>query len=247
MVISRRNIFIAVILIISGLLSAGYGIIKASSSNQIVVEAGESIKKDNANLIEEDKSADNSQNTEIFIHVIGSVKKPGLVRLPIGSRISDALQAAGGANADADLEMVNMAYKLEDGQQIYIPDKAKQKGTKTLEGNNGRMSANKTTDNQKKPASGVNADSSGVKTVSNTSGGVKTDQLNQTSSSKGCVNINTAGVTELDSLPGIGALTAQKIIDYRNTNGKFRVPEDIMKVKGIGKAKYEKLKNRISI
>ncbi len=61
------------------------------------------------------------------------------------------------------------------------------------------------------------------------------------------ININTANKSELDKLPGVGATRAQAIIDYRNTNGSFQKPEDIMKVKGIGQATYDKMKGMIEI
>ncbi|MGE5472940.1 MAG: helix-hairpin-helix domain-containing protein [Ignavibacteriales bacterium] len=243
--ISRKNIIIAAIILLLVIVSAGYGIFKNTSSNQIVVETEDPMKKGSTNLTEEDNGVKEGQNADIFfIHVIGAVNNPGLVKIPLGSRISDALQAAGGVKTDADLEMVNIAYKLEDGQQVYIPSKAEVKGIKTSGKNNTKISSN----NLKKPVLGTNStDSSGVKTVSNTAGGVKDDQLNDAISNKGCVNINTAGIAELDTLPGIGPSTAQKIIDYRSISGRFKSTQDIMKVKGIGKTKYEKLKNNISI
>ena len=63
----------------------------------------------------------------------------------------------------------------------------------------------------------------------------------------GLVNINTADEKALDTLPGVGPATAQKIIEYRENEGAFQSPEDIMKVRGIGKAKYEKMKDKITI
>jgi len=247
--ISRENLIIAVAIGTLVLVFAGYGINKTVTSNKIVVETGEAINKDSSGLTEQNKGKSGGESKDIFIHVIGSVKNPGVVKIPAGSRIENALQASGGAKEDADLEMVNLAYKLEDGQQVYIPAKEKLPKTKTTEKKNAGTLVNNPAKSSQKPIPGVQtAQTSGAKTVSSSGGGVKADELVKAGDNKGSlININTAGLTELDSLQGIGPATAQKIIDYRNTSGGFKASEDIMKVKGIGKSKYEQIKNKITI
>jgi competence protein ComEA len=144
----------------------------------------------------------------IYVHVGGAVRRPGLYRLPDGSRIYDAIEAAGGGTKDADLDAVNLAAKVKDGDKVLVPTKAQQAGP------NGTGAG--------PPGSG-----------SGTQGGL--------------VNINSATVEQLDSLPGIGPAIAQRIIDYRTEHGGFRSIDELMDVPGIGPAKFAELKDRITV
>ena len=153
----------------------------------------------------------------IAVHVIGAVPRPGLYNFPEGARVQDAIDAAGGALADANLDALNLAAPLEDGKQLEIPYKS------------GSEPTNNT--------STFDLPSSATETpVSNNSG----------DGSQELVNINTASLEELDALPGIGPTTAQKIIDYREQNGPFSAIEDIMNVSGIGPATFEDIQNLIT-
>ena len=153
---------------------------------------------------------------EILVHVSGCVKEEKIVSLPDGSRVNDAIEAAGGLTKEADLSNINLAYILEDGEKIYIP----KKGEEIPENNSSSMLS---------PSTSVTSSSS--------------------SSSKNTskVNINKATEAELETIPGIGPSTALKIINYRNENGKFKSIEDVKNISGIGDAKYEKMKNYITI
>lgn len=181
------------------------------------------------NILSEERKIDvNIENTKIIneinieeekiaIHIIGEIKKEGIIYLKKGSRVADAIKAAGGETKEADLSKINLAYILQDGEKIYVPnenDNIAEYITKE-NGNNIILEENKTSNNIK----GEN------------------DK----------VNINTATLNELDSLPGIGPSTAQKIIDYREKNGNFEKIEDLQNVKGIGNAKYEEIKNKIIV
>ncbi len=174
------------------------------------------ITKENltTNAIEDEKVEE-----KIKIHISGAVKQEGIVELESESRVSDAIEKAGGLKDNADLENINLAYRLEDGTKIYIPK---------LEDRNNAVS--NTT--EKSMESFNTSDSKQIETTSSTSGDKK-------------ININTATQTELELLPGIGKSTAQNIIQYRKENGKFKVVEDIKKVNGIGEGKYEKIKDLI--
>ena len=152
-----------------------------------------------------------TQNNEIIVHITGEVKKEGVIHLNKGDRIIDAIKKAGGETKQADLSQVNLAYELQDGQKIYIPNK-NEKISKYIVDENGNTNIN---------------------------------SLNSKEEEK--VNINTANQSELDSLPGIGPATAQKIIEYRNQNGNFKKIEDLQNVKGIGQAKYEEIRNNIEV
>ena len=120
---------------------------------------------------ENEEETEDEENEEITIHIIGEVKYPGIVILKSGQRIVDAIEAAGGETEEADLNKLNLAQLLNDGDKIY----------------------------------------------------------------------------ELTSLPGIGESTAQKIIDYRKQNGKFKTIEDLKNVSGIGESKFDNIKDKITV
>jgi len=143
----------------------------------------------------------------IVIQVTGAVPRPGVYALAQGSRVQDAISAAGGFLIDADKTGINLARALEDGEQLDIP---------SSDGSSPVIEDTPTA----LVLSGAEAD---------------------------LININTASSTELDTLPGIGPTTAQKIIDYRTQNGPFVSIEDIINVSGIGPGTYEKLKDKITV
>lgn len=146
--------------------------------------------------------------TTIVVQVSGAVNTPGLVHLAAGARVDDAVKAAGGATADADLSRVNLARRVGDGEMIVVP----------------RLG-----DPTAAPASATR------------------ERATATPALAAPVNINTAGVDELDRLPGIGPALAQRIIDYRNANGPFQRIEDIVNVRGIGPAEFDAIKNLIVV
>jgi competence protein ComEA len=138
------------------------------------------------------------------IYVTGAVAHPDVYRLPPGSIVKDAIQAAGGASGEADLGRVNLAQELRDQQQVAVP---------------------RAGEADVPPATG--SESPGTPAAK--------------------VNINTATADELDTLPGVGAEMARRILDYRAANGPFKSIEDIQRVTGIGDATYQKLKDRITV
>jgi len=148
------------------------------------------------------------------VYVSGAVRQPDVYVLPPGSIVKDALQAAGGPAAAADLNRVNLALALYDQQQIYIPRQ-----------------------DEATPAAPLPGSAPPPVTVSD----------NETANLSGPINLNTATIEQLDALPGIGPAIAQRIVDYRQANGPFATPEDIMNVKGIGQATFEKLQNQITV
>ena len=153
----------------------------------------------------------------VVVHIIGEVNNPGVVTLPEGSRIIDAINKAGGKTEEADLSKINLAYIVEDGTQIYIP----------------RINENLNQVN-------LITDGAGIGVIIN-------DSNLEENEVEVKVNINTANKEKLETLPGIGETTAQKIIDYRESNGKFKTIEDIKNVSGIGDAKFESLKDKITV
>ncbi len=152
----------------------------------------------------------------VAVHVIGAVPRPGLYEFAEGARVQDAIDAAGGLLSSANVNAVNLAALLTDGQQLNIPY------------NDGEAPA-ESTDTLNLPSSASTAESS--PDIENTD----------------LVNINTASLEELDSLPGIGPTTAQRIIDYRTENGPFTTIDEIMDVSGIGPSTFDELKNLITV
>jgi competence protein ComEA len=157
---------------------------------------------------------------EVVVHVAGAVQRPGVYRLPLGSRIVDAVDAAG-ATGDSALDYLNLAAQLEDGKQVYVF---------SLEDINKQQTMGLS-------APGVDPTASGFLGVA-TPGGVN---------AAGLININTAGPAELEELPGIGPSLAQRIIDHRIQNGSFSVIEDVMQVSGIGAKRFEQIKGKICV
>lgn len=157
----------------------------------------------------------------IVVHVAGAVQRPGVVFIVGGSRANDALRAAGGFASTADRDAVNLAMVLHDGDQLFVPLRATRRTNPVPQQRVTRQ-----------PSSG----SSGSVSTSPSEGGDST-----------VVNINSASVAQLDSLPGVGPSTAQAIVDYRNTHGPFASIEGLLAVRGIGEAKFEALRNRVRV
>lgn len=171
-----------------------------------------------------------SSNREIVVYVAGAVEEPGLVHLPIDARLNDALKEVNPLPT-ANIELMNPAERLKDGQKITVPFKPE---AQAIEGQNSmNPSAANAAD------SGANASvGSAVAVQSSASVG---------NSAPGRININTAGVSELDKLPGIGPALAERIIQYRNENGIFSKPEDLQEVSGIGTKTYEKMASMLTV
>ena len=234
---NKKKIIISIVLLVA--LAIGFVIyILAGNSNDYstldlendaLVDSGKNVESeqensmqsaDNTNVTDDDNDIDNTNQVteevvEIAVHITGEVKKQGLIYLKEGSRVADAIEKAGGETKNADLSQINLAYVLQDGQKIYVPNK-NEKISQYITGNSGN---NDTEEN-------------------NTSNSSKEDSK---------VNINTANQSELDSLPGIGPSIAQKIIDYREENGNFKTIEELQNVKGIGDAKYEEIKDMVTV
>ncbi len=149
---------------------------------------------------------------EIVVHVAGAVKNPGVVRVPRGSRVDDAVRAAGGFSAQADPDSINLAQPLEDGVQIYVPRKGDQV---QVERRIGAVSSAPVSARSEKGSSGTPS---------------------------GKLNINTASAEQLESLPGVGPVTARAIIEYRQQNGGFRSVDELIEVRGIGPKRLEQIR-----
>lgn len=156
------------------------------------------------------------------VSVVGLVHQPGLVTLAPGSRISDAVSAAGGALDRADLIGLNLAGRLVDGQQIVV-------GVATPAGQPAAL------------GSSVTAGPSGTATPGAPPGG--TD--GRVSSAP--VDLNTATTEQLDALPGVGPVTAEAIVAWRSAHGRFSNVDELGDVDGIGPARLERLRNLVKV
>lgn len=157
----------------------------------------------------------------VVVHVAGAVTKAGVVKVPKGSRVHDAITAAGGGTAAADLNRLNLAAVLEDGQKIYIP----------RHGEPGQPEAVQ----QGAPAGGA-APGAGAEGGAGGAGGGSGE-----SGSTGKINLNTASLEELGSLPRVGPVLAQRIIDWRTEQGPFKTAEELDAVDGVGPKMLEAL------
>lgn len=179
---------------------------------------------------EERKQAEESV---LFVHICGEVAKPGVYELPAGSRIFEAVEAAGGFTERASAGYVNLALELEDGWKVEIPalggePEARQDRAQEQNAGDGAVTRN---------MAGITGNTVGF--------GGETESTEEKDG--GLVDINTAGKQELCTLPGVGESRAESIISYREKNGRFGRIEDIMKVEGIKEGMFSKMKDKICV
>lgn len=166
--------FGALVVLVIGALSVtvGLGLLRGQAGPEVTIPLGEG-----------DVAA---PAMDVYVHVLGAVDRPGLYVLAADARVVDALAAAGGTSADADLRAVNLARPLTDGEQLFVPV---------------------------------------VGEAGEAAGGVASD---------GRIDLNTADQAQLETLPRIGPALAQRIIQWREANGRFRSVDDLIAVSGIG-------------
>src|SRR5512132_492511 len=140
---------------------------------------------------------------QVAVHVAGRVRHPGLVRLPAGSRVQDAITAAGGVTSGADLDAINLARKLTDGEQVRVPGPG---------------------DPPPPPP----------------------DAAAGPASPSAPLDLNTATVEQLDTLPGVGEVTAGRIVAYRSAH-PFTTVDELLEVPGIGQRRFEQLKDLVTV
>jgi competence protein ComEA len=151
--------------------------------------------------------AEPAEASELVVHVVGAVRRPGLYRLTDGSRVDDAIAEAGGPTRRALLAGVNLASPIADGQQIVVP--ARGPGATAAAGSGAGLAG--------------------------------------TAAPGGRVHLNTATLEQLDALPGIGPVTAQRILDYREEKGAFQSVDELDAVSGIGPARLEQLRELVDL
>lgn len=167
-----------------------------------------------------------AQAKTVRVQVSGAVLEPGIYDVHASCRVEEAIAAAGGMTENADSERVNLVRKVRDGMQIRVPVKKAARTSRTQ-----RKSA------QAKSGLG---ESASKKYGSAKAGSGRNNSMMQN------VRINSAGVSELQQLPGIGPALAQRIVETRS-RGRFTSAEDLLRVPGIGKAKLAKLRDYVEV
>lgn len=203
---------------------------KEQASQTIAIASSEILPVIESKTRQEIKIEISKPKSDWYVYVTGEVKKPGYYKISADSRVFQAVEAAGGFTDKADIASVNMASRLTDGFQVNVLAKGAKKISVpvTVPGMQARPAETVVIRQQAQ-----------AKTQTRTNAKEK--------SNNGQVNINSATAKDLERLSGIGPAIAKRIIDYRNKNGNFSSPEDLLKVRGIGKAKLEKMRSQILI
>ena len=193
--------------------------------------------------------ADSGEPELIYVFVCGAVAQEGVYELPAGSRVYQAVEAAGGYAADADTSYINQADPVTDAQKLEIPtveeaEKLREEAALAAENRQAETDAE----------SGSGPDGAAAGYVNNGAGQVNygAGQMNNSAgqaddAAARLININTADEAALQTLPGIGAAKAASIVRYREANGGFSSIEEIKKVSGIGDITYENIKGCITV
>lgn len=232
-----KKVFILVTILL-GIIIGG---IFYSFSNDIEAKESEEDKEVIEDISKKEKKEDIEEVTKIKVDVKGEVANPGVYELDSTARVIDAINMAGGLSENADTDNINLSKILTDENVIIVYKLiAKAYSIETYKEkidicksdyNSACISQDKvisTTSTEQTTSSNTNDDS-------------------KLTSTENIININTADLNDLITLTGIGEAKAQKIIDYRNTNGNFQNIEDIKNVTGIGDSIFEKIKDRITV
>ena len=170
--------------------------------------------------------ASSEETKTLVVHICGAVSAPGVYELPAGSRIIDAVEAGGGFLPEADEACCNLAEEIVDGCQIYIMTKTES----CADGQTEKKAGIQTSPDSDMQTTDRNVRSNSAPALEN-----------------GLVNLNTADIAALMTLPGIGESRAKAIISYREQHGAFAQIEDIMKISGIKQAAFSKIKDKITV
>lgn len=158
----------------------------------------------------------------VVVHVDGAVQRPGVVSVPHGSRVSDAVAAAGGLTGEADTRLVNLARLLQDGELVVVPRPGEP------------------------PAVTPASPGGGGPGVPGGPGGLATGD-DDGPGAGGPVDVNQADAAELDTLPGVGPVLAQRIVEHREQVGPFSSVDDLLAVSGIGPAVLARLRDAVTV
>lgn len=249
--INRVLFFSIIICLVIGSGILGYFL------KQVYQPLSEEIIEDNSPEIIEaarnEQPADISLQAEepkIKVYVLGCVNNPGVVTIKKGQIIDDAIKAVGGATKEADLENINLAYKLNDNTMLRIKPKPANNTSKSEKSQKTQSKSDSQAQKDKNSVLTENKVNSGVDIITDSLGSVvgnpEAKEAGGDNSNK-MININTASQAELENLPSVGPATAKAIMEYREKNGGFKKITDIMKITGIKQKTYDKIKEFITI
>lgn len=201
---------------------AGHTLIDTATANDFAV-----VRADEEQAAENSAGQDGAAQT-IFVHVAGSVRNPGIVKLEGGARVADAVEGAGGFADDARIDSVNLARAVQDGEQIVVLSTDAQ--------------------GDAAGAAGAGGAAGGTGTAAAGAQGTSVQGANpQGTNPQGKVNVNTASESDLQALPGIGPSTAKKIVEDRASNGPFSSVDDLERVSGIGAKKLAAIADLVCV
>jgi competence protein ComEA len=171
----------------------------------------------------------------IAVYVSGAVSKPGVYTLPLGSRVADAIAAAGGPAGSADLEQINLAARVADEEHLAVPAKGENPVAAAV-----TPPGEVTQRPAPSPTRGATSAQRQPKPTTGKAGQGKAVPDHR-------IDINSASAKELEELPGIGPVLAQRIVAYRQQNGSFASVEDLKLVKGIGDAIFARVRDYVVV
>jgi competence protein ComEA len=200
--LSRRQLLVGGLVALVLLILAGRLLLRPGASASVRVPAP--VVPSTSASAGSGTSAAPGAGRAIVVDVVGAVRRPGLYRLTQGARVADALSRAGGATPRAQLDLVNLAAPISDGEQVVVP----------------------------RQGAAVSGSAAG--------GGAPAG------AAAGPVHLNTATLEQLDALPGVGPVTAQKILDYRQKHGAFGSVDELDAIPGIGPARLDQLRDLVA-
>jgi competence protein ComEA len=235
----RRHLAVLTVVLMIGLVAAGWALLRA---RPVAVATPLSVATSAASGTSGPGAASTSgpgsdraspaatPAPAILVHVVGAVRRPGVVTLPQRARVKDAIEAAGGLSGEARPGELNMAQVVQDGQQVVVGT-AHRPGGEVRDGSTAAGSAG--------------GESGGVGGTG--TGGTGTGGPASGGSSGGVVDLNSATLAQLDTLPGVGPVTAERILAWRTEHGRFSRVEELQEVDGIGPKTYARMAPHVRV
>lgn len=241
----RPHLIVITVIVIIGLLLSGWAVLRARpvaiaapdkpsatgqpAGHSASGQAGGPADSGSAPARASPAAEQSTPTPVIRVHVLGAVRRPGVVELPAGARVQDALQAAGGPRKRAELGDLNLARPLADGQQVFVA---------------GRDSGDRVSEVRDPGSPTGGAPGGGAGTGSGSGSGGSSDLPGAPSAP---VDLNTATLQELDDLPGVGPVTAQKILGWRDEHGSFSSVDELQEIDGIGPKTFADLAPLVTV
>ncbi|MCK8825199.1 helix-hairpin-helix domain-containing protein [Fuchsiella alkaliacetigena] len=223
---TKREELILLVVVVTLLLGSGILVVNYLRRGSGMEFVANDIEEELAGKQTEDELATETEREQveetkeqIMVQIGGAVNKPGVYQLEVDSRLFELIEEAGGPSAKADLDNVNLVKRLSDSEQIVIPEK-------TVEEEQREEVAVEESEREES---------------------VETEPITSTAKDTDKVDLNNASQTELEELQGVGPVTAQNIIEYRQSEGGFNKIEEIKEVSGVGEVTYQQIKDELLV